>query len=338
MTPVPHSVPTADRASPPPLPPPRTRAAHRAPTASGGRRSRPSLRRRYARLGWLFASPALLVILGVTIFPIVFSVVMSVSHVTVLGGGFQLSGITGDNYAVLLRSDRWFHALGFTVVYTVVTVAAEVVLGTAVALVLERLTAGRSWMMALLLLPWSMITVISGELWDYIYNGVYGVLNAIVEPLLGHSVNVLGTPLLAGVAMGAADVWKTTPFVAIIVLAGLVMLPGDVTEAARMDGAGGWTIFWRIRLPLLRPTLAIAVLFRILQAFGIFDLPFVLTGGGPGDSTESLAMLGWRAMFQDLKFGPGAAVATSTAAIVLVGCLLFLKVFRSQVGNEEVGI
>ncbi|MFI9081917.1 carbohydrate ABC transporter permease [Streptomyces sioyaensis] len=335
MTPVAPSISTADRASPPS---PRTRARLRHRLASATRpASRSPLQRRFARLGLLFASPALLVILAVTVFPILFSVVMSVSNVNVSGDGFRLDGLTGSNYSVLLGSGRWVHALLFTFLYTVGTVAVEVVLGTAIALVLERLSTGRGWMMALLLLPWSMITVISGELWNYIYNGVYGVLSAVLEPVLGHSVNVLGTPLLAGTAMGAADVWKTTPFVAIIVLAGLVMLPREVTEAARVDGASGWTIFWRVRLPLLRPTLAIAVLFRILQAFGVFDLPFVLTGGGPGNSTESLAMLGWRAMFQDLKFGPGAAVATSTAAIVLLGCLAFLKVFRSQVGNEEIG-
>ncbi|MDH6434273.1 multiple sugar transport system permease protein [Streptomyces sp. SAI-144] len=312
------------------------------PTEHGSRRHRPRagsprspLERRTARLGWLFASPALLVVAAVTLFPIVFSVVMSFSNVDVTGNGFQLSGITGHNFAVIAGADRWRHALAFTLVYTVGTVIAEVVLGTLIALVLERLKSGRGWMMALLLLPWAMITVVSAQLWAYVYNGVYGVLNALLAPLAGHDVTVLGTPVSATLAMAVADIWKTTPFVAIIVLAGLVMLPSDVIEAARIDGANGWTIFWRVRLPLLRPTLAIAVMFRVLQAFGLFDLPFVLTGGGPGTSTESLAVLGWRVMFQDLKFGPGAAIATSTAVLVLIGCLLFLKVFRSQVGQEE---
>jgi multiple sugar transport system permease protein len=310
------------------------------PAAPAARRRRSAARspleRRTARLGWLFASPALLVVAAVTLFPIAFCVVMSLSDVNVTANGFQLSGaVTGHNFAVILGADRWRHALLFTVFYTVGTVVAEIVLGTLIALVLERLKGGRGWMMALLLLPWAMVTVVSAELWAYVYNGVYGVLTAVLSPLVGHDVNVLGTPTLATLSMAVADIWKTTPFVAIIVLAGLVMLPSDVVEAARIDGAGGWTIFWRVRLPLLRPTLAIAVLFRILQAFGLFDLPFVLTGGGPGTSTESLAVLGWRVMFQDMKFGPGAAIATSTAVLVLAGCLLFLKVFRSQVGHEE---
>jgi multiple sugar transport system permease protein len=299
-----------------------------------GRHNSP-LARRSARLGWLLSAPALLVIAGVLLFPILYSVAMSFSHVQVTGDGVKLSGVTADNYRIVLESGRWQHALFFTLLYTVVTVAAETVLGTAIALVLEQLRTGRGWIMALLLLPWAIVTVISAELWAYIYNGVYGVLNAVLHPLVGHDTNILGTPFQATAAMAVADIWKTTPFVAIIVLAGLVMLPGDIVEAARVDGAGSWAIFWRVRLPLLRPTLAIAVMFRILQAFGLFDLPYVLTNGGPGTSTESLAVLGYRVLFNDLKFGPGAAVATTSAVLVLIGCLTFLKVFRAQVGQEE---
>ena len=132
-----------------------------------------------------------------------------------------------------------------------------------------------------------------------------------------------------------ADIWKTTPFVAIIVLAGLVMIPAHLYEAAAMDGSSGWTTFWRITLPLLRPTIAIAILFRVLQALGLFDLPFILTGGGPGTSTTSLAVLGYQAMFNDLSFGPGAAVATTTALLVTVGCLLFLPAFKSQANAQK---
>ena len=118
-------------------------------------------------------------------------------------------------------------------------------------------------------------------------------------------------------------------------LAGLVMLPGDVYEAAEIDGSSSWYTFWHITVPLLRPTLALAVMFRVLQAFGLFDLPYVLTGGGPGTSTTSLAVLGYQAMFKNLDFGGGAAVATSTAVLVLIGCLLSLRTFRVQVGKEN---
>jgi multiple sugar transport system permease protein len=292
-------------------------------------------RKRLARMGWGFSAPALLVIAAVTIFPIVYSVIMSLNNVAVTGNGFSLDGFTFSNYNLLIHASLWRDALFFTVYYTVVTVIIELLIGTCIALVLERLVAGRGWMMALLLIPWSMITVINAELWAYIYNGTYGVADYIFGGLgLGHPV-ILGTPTPAIIGLMVADIWKTTPFVAIIVLAGLVMLPGDVYEAAEMDGASGWYTFWHVTLPLLRPTIALAVMFRVLQAFGLFDLPYVMTGGGPGTSTQSLSILAFNALFKNLSFGPGAAVATSTALLVLLGCLATLRVFRAQVGQGD---
>jgi len=291
-------------------------------------------RKRMARLGWTFSAPALIIVAAVTIFPIVYSIIMSLNNVQVTGSGIQLNGFTTSNYRVVFTNSTWHYALGFTIIYTFITVLVELVLGTLIALVLQRLTSGRGWMMALLLLPWSMITVINAELWLYIYNGVYGVADAILSAVgLGHP-NILGTNTPAIIALMVADIWKTTPFVAIIVLAGLVMLPGDIYEAAEVDGSSGWSTFWRITVPLLRPTLSLAVLFRVLQAFGLFDLPYVMTNGGPGTATTSLAILGYKALFQNLDFGTGSAVATTTAVLVLLGCLVSLRAFKVQVGKE----
>jgi multiple sugar transport system permease protein len=287
-------------------------------------------RKKMARMGWAFSAPALIIIAAVTIFPIIYSVAMSLSNVNVTGNGFSLNGFTWSNYSLVLQSPKWHYALEFTIIYTLITVTVELVLGTIIAVVLQRLTAGRGWMMALLLIPWSMITVINAELWQYIFNGTYGVATY----LFGLN-NVLGTPTPAIIALMIADIWKTTPFVAIIVLAGLVMLPGDIYEAAEVDGSSSWSTFWRITVPLLRPTLSLAVLFRVLQAFGLFDLPYVMTNGGPGTSTTSLAILGYNVMFKDLDFGPGAAVATTTALLVLFGCLISLRAFKVQVGEQE---
>ena len=292
-------------------------------------------RKRMARLGWMFTAPALIIVAGVTIFPIVYSVVISLSHATVTGNGISLNGFTTANYSLVLKNTTWHYALAFTIIYTLVTVLVELVLGTLIALVLERLTAGRGFMMALLLIPWSMITVINAQLWGYIYQGTYGVADAILNAVGLGSPNILGQSTSAIIGLMVADIWKTTPFVAIIVLAGLVMLPGDIYEAAEVDGSSGWSTFWRITVPLLRPTLALAVLFRVLQAFGLFDLPYVLTNGGPGTATTSLAILGYNAIFKNLSFGPGAAVATTTALLVLLGCLLSLRTFRVQVGKEN---
>ena len=310
-------------------------AAEQAP-ASAPLVGRPDVnRKRMARLGWTFTAPALIVIGLVTIFPIVYSVVISFSNAAVSGNGVALNGFTTSNYSLVLKNSTWHYALGFTIIYTAITVIVELVIGTMIALVLQRLVAGRGFMMALLLIPWSMITVINAELWGYIYQGTYGVADAILTAVGLGSPDILGTPTPAIIGLMIADIWKTTPFVAIIVLASLVMLPGDVYEAAEVDGSSGWSTFWRITVPLLRPTLALALIFRVLQAFGLFDLPYVLTNGGPGTATTSLAILGYDAIFKDLSYGPGAAVATTTALLVLLGCLLSLRAFRVQVGKED---
>jgi multiple sugar transport system permease protein len=310
-------------------------AAATRPPAGGGKRLKQAavMHKQLSRIGWIYTSPALVVIALVTIFPILFSVVLSFNNVQVSGGEIQMGSFTTQNYTTMFGAQEWQSALVFTIVYTLITVVIEIILGTLAALVLERLGAGRGWMMALLLIPWSMITVISAQLWKYIYDPTYGAVTWFTGLFTDHPPVLMNSQVSATGAMMVADIWKTTPFVAIIVLAGLVMIPGDVYEAAEIDGAGAWTTFWKVVLPQLRPTIAIAVLFRILQAFGLFDLPYVLTQGASG--TKSLAFIGFETLFQKLHFGTAAAIATSTAALVLLVCLIFLRAFRSQVGEED---
>ena len=166
-------------------------------------------RKRMARLGWLFSAPALIFVAAVTIFPIIYSVVMSFSNVTVTGNGISLNGFTTSNYSVVLKNSTWQYALFFTIIYTFITVLVELALGTMIALVLERLAGGRGWMMALLLLPWSMITVINAELWGYIYQGTYGVASAIFNAI-GLPVptgGFLATQYPAIISLFVADIW-----------------------------------------------------------------------------------------------------------------------------------
>ena len=295
-----------------------------------GRRTRFLSRR--ALTGWWFMSPGLAVVLAVTIFPILYSVYMSFNRIGLTTRGFRFHWVGTANYHLLFSNSLYRYAIVFTVVYALTTVFVELIIGMAAALLLQRLKLGRPVLLALLLLPWSLITVISAEMWGYIYNGVYGVLDALLLNLhLIHTPIVwLGFAKLAIMSTMFADVWKTMPFVAILLLAGLEMVPVDIIEAAHMDGASNWQIFWKIIIPLIRPTMSLAVLFRLLQAFGLFDLPFVLTGGGPGTATESIAVMGYQVMFQDLSFGPGAAIAASTTGLVLIMALAFLWVFRGM--------
>ncbi|MGO3153400.1 MAG: carbohydrate ABC transporter permease [Galactobacter sp.] len=288
-----------------------------------------------ARSAWWFATPALIVIGLVTIFPVVYSVVLSFAKVEIGYEGFGIKSFTTGNYGALFESSAWYQALGFTVLYTVITVGVELVLGMLVALVLERLGVTRGWMLALLLIPWSLVTIVSAQLWKYIYDATYGVATWFIGLFTDSPPVILGEPVSAATALMVADIWKTTPFVAIILLAGLVMIPEEHYEAAELDGANAWTTFWRVVMPQLMPTFTIAVLFRVLQAFGVFDLPFVLTQGGPGTSTQTLAMMGYRVLFQDLNIGPGAAIATTTALIVGLGCMIFLRAFRNQAKGDD---
>ncbi|MDP9729037.1 carbohydrate ABC transporter permease [Alicyclobacillus tolerans] len=278
-------------------------------------------------------APALLVILLVTLFPILYSVVMSFSHVAITDNGFQIHLQGFKNYNILIHSGIYWHSVWFTIYYALVTVFVELVLGMLIALAIHNVERLKSVSLVVMLIPWSLITVISAEMWSYIYNGVYGVLNYVLISLhiLSSPVTWTGHSVTAIISMMVADIWKTTPFVVIILLGGLQMISKEYYEAAYMDGANRWQVFWKITFPLLRGSIALAAMFRVLQAFGVFDLPYVLTGGGPGRATQSLAMLADQALFTNLHFGLGSSVAVSTVVMVLVICLLFLSAFRSLV-------
>ncbi|PWI57427.1 carbohydrate ABC transporter permease [Sulfoacidibacillus thermotolerans] len=302
----------------------------------GGKR-RSQLGKSDRRAGYLMLFPALLIIGAITIFPILYSMYMSFNHVTLTENGFQLQFNAGKNYDILIHSSVYWHSVEFTVMYAVVTVVVELVLGLLIALAVNNVQRLKNLSLVVMLIPWALITVISAQMWDYIYNGVYGILNYLLQSmhLIQSPVTWLGTSTSAIIAMMVADIWKTTPFVVIILLGGLQMIPEEYYEAAYMDGANRWQSFWKVTLPLLRGSIALAGLFRILQAFGVFDLPFVLTGGGPGDATQSLAILGYEILFQNLQFGRGSAIAVSTVLLVLFVCLVFLSAFRSLVKGED---
>jgi multiple sugar transport system permease protein len=282
------------------------------------------------KAGYAMMLPAAIVILGVTIFPILYSVWMSLNDVHITVNGYQMNFIGLANYGTLIHSGVFWHSVWFTTYYAVVTVFVELVLGMLIALAIHRVQRLKNLSLVVMLIPWSLITVVSAQMWAYIYNGMYGVLNAILQGLhLIHApVTWLGSETGAIICMMVADIWKTTPFVVIILLGGLQMISQEYFEAAYIDGANRWQVFWKITFPLLRSSLALAALFRILQAFGVFDLPFVLTDGGPGTATTSLAVLGERSLFQNLHFGVGAAVAVSTVLVVLTLSLIFLSAFR----------
>ena len=271
---------------------------------------------RQAAINWSFAAPALILMALVSLIPIGQTVV----------GASDFAQIPSDS---LLRA-----TLKNTFFFTFATVSIELVLGLGMAMVLVRPFPGRGWVRAAMLIPWALPTAIMAMSWQWIFNADYGVLGDLLFRLgLSQTPRI---PWLAssGLAMAAcilADVWKTTPFMALLLMSGLSAIPKDIYEAASIDGAGPVKRFFMITLPLLRPTIALACVFRAIQSFGVFDLIWVLTGGGPGNKTKMVALYVYDHAFR--YFNTGYAYALT---LVMAGCMVLISVlFLGVLGVKE---
>lgn len=260
--------------------------------------------------GKRFVAPALVLLALVTVYPIGMVFSLSLQRRLLIFGISRFVGL--DNYLFLIRDDRFWNALKNTAYFTTVSVGLELVLGLSIALLLNRAFRFKGMVRALVLIPWAVPTVVSARMWGWMYNTDFGILNY----LLGAKVNWLGSPFWAIHAAIAMDVWKTTPFVVILLTAGLQVIPRELYQAARIDGAGAWAIFRRVTLPLLKPILLVVLIFRTLDAFRVFDAVYVLTGGGPANTTETLSIYAYKVLFQTLQFGYG-----STLSIVVFLCV-----------------
>ena len=290
------------------------------------------------RTAWLLVLPACLLLLLVYAYPIgrafwlgFFAENLSTHLQPVFAGA--------DNYIRMVGDGRFWRSIWNTGVFTVLSLTLELLLGLGVALILDRSFRGRGIVRTVAILPWALPTALIALTWSWIFNGEFGVWNDILLRLnvIQSGVNWLGEPTLAMLAAIAADVWKTTPFVSIILLAGLQSISQDLYEAYTIDGAKPWQSFRDITLPLILPQILIAMLFRFAQAFGIFDLIQVMTGGGPGGATEMVSLYIYATVMRYLDFGYGAALVVVTflvlIAIVALAGLLISKA-RSATGVE----
>lgn len=288
-------------------------------TAAGGPAEAGGPRRLSDRaFGWLLLTPALVLLAVVVAWPLLRNLVLSF-HEVGLGRELTHTFVGLDHYRALL-ADRQFHrALGNTVLFTVASTALEMLLGLAIALLIHAPFRGRGLARAAVLVPWALPTAVMAMAWRFLYNDQYGAVNDLLLRLgiVDAPINWLGEPGWAMTAAVLADVWKTTPFVVVVLLAGLAAIPQDLYEALAVDGASPWKRFLLLTLPWLRPYLLLALLFRVIQAFGLFDLMWVLTGGGPGGSTEVLPLLIYDATFRYLDLGYGAALTMVTAVLTL---------------------
>lgn len=260
-------------------------------------------------------------------YPIVHSVYLSL-HRIVLGLpqlGRPFVGL--QNYRELLADPVALHSLGNTLLFVFSSTLLEVSFGLGIALLIHRTFRGRGLVRAAILIPWAIPTVVSSQLWRFIFNDSFGLLNfALYGSQTGSYRAWLAEPAYAFTAIVAADVWKTSSFAALLVLAGLQTIPEEIYEAARIDGAGAWTRFRRVTLPLLKPALLVALLFRTMDAFRVFDLVFVMTQGGPADATNVLQFYGYKKIFAEGLMGYGSTISVLVFAVTLTVSLVYLRI------------
>ncbi len=305
---------------------------------SNGTHSESGLRRYEKRevvSAYLFLLPALLAVLLFVLGPVVGTLWTSffrdVSYLP-----RECIGIR--NYREILADRQFWHAMWFTLAFTAVAVVGEAVFGLAFAVLLHQRFHGRGILRTVILVPWAIPTIVSAKVWKLIFEYTYGVLN-FVATHIGFSdakVNWLGTTFNAFWALIIAEVWKTTPFMVIILLAGLQAVPEDIYSQARIDGARMMRRFWTMTLPLLRPVLVIALVFRTIDSLRIFDLVYVLTGGGPGGGTTTLSMLGYEYFTND-RFGLGSTVSLLTFALAMAVTIVYIKAGRFRQSLEQGG-
>jgi multiple sugar transport system permease protein len=238
-----------------------------------------------------------------------------------------------DNFT----DERLWKALWNTIVFTVISVAIEFVLGLAIALLINKAFFGRGLVRATILIPWAIPTAVSALMWKFLYDGQNGIVAKYFADV--GLVDTMGELLTTGAgAMFAvifADVWKTTPYMALLLLAGLQTIPSSLYEAASIDGATKWQQFIKITLPLLKSSILVALLFRTLDAFRVFDLIFVLTGGGPANSTETISILAYKVMFSQTNFGEGSALAVIVFICVAIISMIYIKLLGADLISDS---
>jgi ABC-type sugar transport system permease subunit len=292
-----------------------------------------TLQAREARLAWASCLPALGSIAAVALFPLAWAgwESLHVHDLRMPWLGRPFAGFA--NYAEALGDARFLAALGHTAGFAAVSVALELALGTLLALALDG--GRRDLARTAALLPWAMPTVVAALVWRFLFDGPTSAANGVVRGL-GHApVAWLAEPWLAWVPIVLADVWKTTPFVALLLLAALQNVPAELVEAARSDGANAWQRFWHVTFPVLRPALLVALLFRGLDAFRVFDLVFALTGGGPGTATEPVALYAFEVLLGDLRFGYGSALSMTIFLASFALAWLYVRLAGAKLLERE---
>jgi trehalose/maltose transport system permease protein len=301
----------------------------REPVTEQGRKARLSEgARAERRLGWLLCAPAVIVMVAVTAYPIGYAIYLSFQRYILSAP--QLNKFVGfSNYGAVLTSGLWWQALGVTAVITLVSVAVELVLGMLLALLMYRTIFGRGTVRTTMLIPYGIVTIVAAFGWQYAWTPSTGYLSALFH----NSAPLTKTGTAIAIII-LAEIWKTTPFMALLLMAGLSLVPEDLLKAAKVDGATAWQRFWRIMVPLMKPAILVALLFRTLDAFRIFDNIFILTTGA--NKTSSVSMLNYSNLFTSFNFGIGSAMSVLILIAVAIIATVFIKGFGTAAPGTDV--
>ncbi|MEZ0490904.1 carbohydrate ABC transporter permease [Kineococcus sp. TBRC 1896] len=300
-----------------------SRSAARKPRGSDKARSE-------ARLGWYLAGPAFVILIAVTGYPILQALYESLfSFRLTAPGDREFVGL--KNYGVILTDGLWWSALVNTALITVVTVAVELVIGFALAMVMHKVLGWlRPIVRTAILVPYAIITVVSAYAWQYAFALTTGFMNDLLG--LG-DFDWFANKWSALFVICLSEIWKTTPFISLLLLAGLAQVPADMTEAAKVDGATAWERLWRVTLPNMKASIMVALLFRALDAFRIFDNVYIMTNGAAG--TETVSSLAYNQTISRLEIGLGSAVSVLLFVCVLVICFVAIKVFKVDLARAR---
>lgn len=271
------------------------------------------------------------------VYPIIYSVYLSL-HKIILGlPALGQPFVWFENYRALLSDRVALHALSNTFLFVFISTFFEILFGLIIALVINRHFRGRGVVRAAVLIPWAIPTVVSSQMWRFIFNDKYGLINYM---LYGADISNykawLADPFWAFVSIVVADVWKTSSFAGLLILAGLQTIPDELYEAARIDGANAWQQFRKITLPLIKPALLIALLFRTMDAFRVFDLVYVMTQGGPADSTNVLQFYGYKKIFAEGMMGYGSTISVMVFFITLIIAIFYIRTLGTKLFKESV--
>ena len=285
-----------------------------------------SLRQQDARTAWLLLAPSLLVILGVTLWPVISTFILSFFNAP--NGINQARTFVGfGNYIDMLKDQTFWETIERTLYFTIVSVGLELVIGLAVAQLIHSHPWGWQFLRFSLIIPWAVPTIVNGAMWRWIYSADFGALNGLLLQLglIKHYIAWLTLPDMTMNLVIIADLWHTMPFVALVLQAALATLPEDLDEAAAVDGASAWQRFWKIRVPLLRPAILVALIVRTVDAFRVFDIVYIITSGGPAYKTLTITYLTYLNSFSFGKQGTGAALSFLISAFTIIMALVYIR-------------